>query len=162
MTVDPVCGMAVNPEECAGSHEYQGTEYFFCGKGCIAKFAASPETYLKPKLVSAKPGATYTCPMHPEIVRNQPGPCPICGMALEPMTVSLDDENPELDDMTRRFWIAAALTVPLLAFMMWPVNKWIECVLATPVVLWAGWPIFERAWASIRNRSLNMDGRRML
>jgi Cu+-exporting ATPase len=156
MTVDPVCGMAVNPEKCAGSHEYKGTEYFFCGKGCIAKFAASPETYLKPKLAPAKPGATYTCPMHPEIVRNQPGPCPICGMALEPMTVSLDDENPELDDMTRRFWIAAALTVPLLAFMMWPVNKWIECVLATPVVLWAGWPIFERAWASIRNRSLNM------
>jgi Cu+-exporting ATPase len=151
--------MTVNPEKCAGSHEYKGTQYFFCGQGCIAKFAASPETYLKPKLVSvapAKPGMKYTCPMHPEIVRNQPGPCPICGMALEPMTVSLDDKNPELDDMTRRFWIAAALTVPLLAFMIWPVNKWIECVLATPVVLWAGWPIFERAFDSIRNRSLNM------
>ena len=94
--------------------------------------------------------------MDPQIIRNQPGPCPICGMALEPMTVSLDDKNPELDDMSRRFWIAAALTFTLLAFMMWPVNKWIECVLATPVVLWAGWPIFERAWASIRNRSLNM------
>ena len=159
MSVDPVCGMTVNPEKCAGSHEYKGTQYFFCGQGCIAKFAASPETYLKPKLVSvapAKPGMKYTCPMHPEIVRNQPGPCPICGMALEPMTVSLDDKNPELDDMTRRFWIAAALTVPLLAFMIWPVNKWIECVLATPVVLWAGWPIFERAFDSIRNRSLNM------
>jgi Cu+-exporting ATPase len=159
--------MAVNPEECARSHEYKGTQYFFCGKGCIAKFAASPETYLKPQAIASYGrgsesklatirSSQYTCPMHPEIVRNQPGPCPICGMALEPMTVSLDDKNPELDDMTRRFWIAAALTVPLLAFMIWPVNKWIECVLATPVVLWAGWPIFERAWASIRNRSLNM------
>jgi P-type Cu+ transporter len=159
MTVDPVCGMTVNPEKCAGSHEYKGKQYFFCGKGCIAKFAASPETYLKPKLVSiavAKPGMKYTCPMDPQIITNKPGPCPICGMALEPMTVSLDDKNPELDDMTRRFWIAAVLTAPLLAFMIWPVNKWIECVLASPVVLWAGWPIFERAFASIRNRSLNM------
>jgi Cu+-exporting ATPase len=156
MTVDPVCGMTVNPEKCAGSHEYQGKEYFFCGKGCIAKFAASPETYLKPKLLRAEPGMKFTCPMHPEVVRNQPGPCPICGMALEPMTVSLDEKNPELDDMMRRFWIAAVLTAPLLAFMIWPVNKWIECVLATPVVLWAAWPIFERAFASIRNRSLNM------
>jgi P-type Cu+ transporter len=157
MTVDPVCGMTVNPEKCAGSHTYKGHEYFFCGKGCIAKFAASPETYLKPKLVTiSKPGVKYTCPMHPEIITNKPGPCPICGMALEPMTVSLDDKNPELDDMTRRFWIAAVLTAPLLAFMIWPVNKWIECVLASPVVLWAGWPIFERAFASLRNRSLNM------
>ena len=159
MSVDPVCGMTVNPEKCAGSHTYKGTQYFFCGKGCLAKFSASPETYLKPKLVSiapAKPGMKYTCPMDPQIIQNKPGPCPICGMALEPMTVSLDDRNSELDDMTRRFWIAAALTVPLLAFMMWPVNKWIECVLASPVVLWAGWPIFERAFASIRNRSLNM------
>jgi Cu+-exporting ATPase len=156
MTVDPVCGMTVNPEKCAGSHEYKGTKYFFCGKGCIAKFAAAPEKYLKPQAISESRSLTYTCPMHPEIVRNQSGPCPICGMALEPMTVSLDDKNPELDDMTRRFWIAAVLTAPLLAFMIWPVNKWIECALATPVVLWAGWPIFERAFASIRNRSLNM------
>jgi len=159
MTVDPVCGMSVNPEKCAGSHEYKGTQYFFCGKGCIAKFGASPEAYLQPKVASIappQPGVKYTCPMHPEIVRNQQGPCPICGMALEPLTVSLDDKNPELEDMTRRFWIAAALTVPLLAFMVWPVNKWVECALATPVVLWAGWPILARAFASIRNRSLNM------
>jgi Cu+-exporting ATPase len=177
MSVDPVCGMTVNPEKCAGSHTYKGKEYFFCGKGCIAKFAASPETYLKPKstassgrgsvskltVINALPSRDrrerspqYTCPMDPQIIRDKPGPCPICGMALEPMTVSLDDKNPELDDMTRRFWIAAVLTAPLLAFMMWPVNKWIECALATPVVLWAGWPIFERAFASIRNRSLNM------
>jgi copper/silver-translocating P-type ATPase len=168
MTVDPVCGMTVNPEKCAGSHTHKGREYFFCGKGCIAKFAASPETYLKiassgrgsesalPSRDRRERPSQYTCPMDPQIITNKPGACPICGMALEPMTVSLDDKNPELDEMTRRFWIAALLTAPLLAFMMWPVNRWIECVLATPVVLWAGWPIFERAFASIRNRSLNM------
>jgi Cu+-exporting ATPase len=157
MSVDPVCGMTVNPEKCAGSHTHAGTEYFFCGKGCLAKFAASPESYLKPKPVAiAAKGTQYTCPMHPEIIRNQPGACPICGMALEPVTVSLDDKNPELEDMTRRFWIAAAFTAPLLAFMIWPVNKWIEAALATPVVLWAGWPVFERGVASIKNRNLNM------
>jgi Cu+-exporting ATPase len=155
MNIDPVCGMTVNPEKCAGSHIHNGQEYFFCGKGCLGKFSASPETYFKPRPVPIA-AAQYTCPMHPEILRNQPGACPICGMALEPVTVSLDDENPELEDMSRRFWIAAAFTVPLLAFMIWPVNKWIECALASPVVLWAGWPIFERAFASIRNRSLNM------
>jgi Cu+-exporting ATPase len=158
MSVDPVCGMTVNPEICAGSHIYKDNEYFFCGKGCLAKFSAAPDTYLKPKPVeiSAPKGTQYTCPMHPEVVRNQPGACPLCGMALEPMTVSLDDENPELKDMTRRFWMAAALTIPLLAFMFWPVNKWIEWALATPVVLGLGRPIFNRAFDSIRNRSLNM------
>ncbi|HTB12594.1 MAG TPA: heavy metal translocating P-type ATPase [Bryobacteraceae bacterium] len=158
MSVDPVCGMTVNPEKCAGSHKYQDNEYFFCGKGCLAKFSASPGTYLQPKVVAtaAPQGAKYTCPMHPEVVRNQPGACPLCGMALEPVTVSLDDENPELEDMTKRFWWAAALTVPLLAFMIWPVNRWIEWAVATPVVLAAGRPIFERAFDSIRNRSLNM------
>ena len=163
MSIDPVCGMTVNPEKCAGSHNHKGTDYYFCGKGCLAKFAASPETYLKPKLVTIgapppkpKPGVKYTCPMHPEIIVDRMIPCPKCGMALEPMTVSLDDKNPELEDMQRRFWIAAALTAPLLAFMMWPVNIWIEFALATPVVFWAGWPIFERAWASIVHRSPNM------
>ncbi len=156
MTVDPVCGMTVNPEKCAGSHTHKDQEYFFCGKGCLAKFSAAPETYLKPKAIAAPKGATYTCPMHPEVIRNQPGACPLCGMALEPVTVSLDEKNPELDDMTRRFWIAAALTVPLLAFMIWPVNKWFEWAFATPVVFAAGKPVFERAFDSIRNRSLNM------
>jgi Cu+-exporting ATPase len=154
MSIDPVCGMTVNPEKCAGSHTHQGTEYFFCGKGCLAKFSGAPDTYLKPKIVPI--AATYTCPMHPEVIRNQPGPCPLCGMALEPVTVSLDDSNPELEDMTRRFWMAAALTIPLLAFMIWPVNKWIEWALATPVVFALGRPIFARAFDSIRNRSLNM------
>lgn len=168
VNVDPVCGMTVNPEKCAGSHTHNGKSYYFCGKGCLAKFQASPETYLKPKLVSIgiapapkpapkpMPGLKFTCPMDPQIIQDHPGACPICGMALEPMTVSLDDKNPELDDMTRRFWIAAALTAPLLAFMIWPVNLWIEFALATPVVFWAGWPILERAWASIRTRNLNM------
>jgi len=166
MSVDPVCGMTVNPEKCAGSHTFQGQEYFFCGKGCLAKFTADPRSYLKPKETASsgrgslpelrREHSKYTCPMHPEVVRDHAGACPICGMALEPVTASLDDKNPELEDMTKRFWGAVALTVPLLAFMIWPVNKWIECVLATPVVLWAGWPILERAWASIRNRSLNM------
>lgn len=168
VNIDPVCGMTVNPEKCAGSHTHNGKSYYFCGKGCLAKFQASPETYLKPKLVSIgiapapkpapkpMPGLKFTCPMDPQIIQDHPGACPICGMALEPMTVSLDDKNPELDDMTRRFWIAAALTAPLLAFMIWPVNLWIEFALATPVVFWAGWPIFERAWASIRTRNLNM------
>ncbi len=154
MTVDPVCGMTVNPEKCAGSHSHQGTEYFFCGKGCLAKFSAAPDAYLKPRQVVH--ASKYTCPMHPEVVRNQPGPCPICGMALEPVTVSLDDKNPELEDMTRRFWMSAALTVPLLAFMIWPVNKWIEWALATPVVFGLGKPVFKRAFDSIVNRSLNM------
>ena len=159
MTVDPVCGMTVNPEKCAGSHTHQGHRILLLRQRCLAKFSASPETYLKAQSRSRSrqdQARNYTCPMHPEVIRNQPGACPMCGMALEPMTVSLDDKNPELDDMTRRFWMAAVLTIPLLAFMIWPVNKWIEWALATPVVLGLGRPIFERAFDSIRNRSLNM------
>jgi P-type Cu+ transporter len=112
----------------------------------------------------------YTCPMHPEIVRNQPGSCPICGMALEPRNVSADTENPELTNMTKRFWIAVALTLPLLAIMVSdllpgdPLEHllpgrwlgWVEFAFATPVVLWAGWPFFERGWASVVHRSPNM------
>src|SRR6266853_5888871 len=120
----------------------------------------------------------YTCPMHPEIVRGEPGSCPICGMALEPRTVTIEEDNPELRDMTRRFWISVALTAPLLAIamgsMFWPhafmgeasVNgltvyragwlPWLELILATPVVLWGGWPFFQRGWASVVNRSTNM------
>ena len=126
---------------------------------------------LEPEMVSAPATKTeWTCPMHPEIVRDAPGSCPICGMALEPRTVTLEEENPELKDMTRRFWVSTALTVPLVIFAMlrhlpgvdflphtlmtWA--SWIELALATPVVLWGGWPFFERAWASVVNRHLNM------
>jgi Cu+-exporting ATPase len=179
---DPVCGMTVDPAKAAATEEYKGTTYYFCGKGCAAKFRADPEKYLQPKAAAAKaaigapaagpaPGGEYTCPMHPEVVRDAPGDCPKCGMALEPRTVSLEDEaNPELDSMTRRLWIAAALTLPLLAVMVSEVLPgkpiqhllrgralgWFELALATPVVLWAGWPFFVRGWASIRTWNLNM------
>jgi P-type Cu+ transporter len=120
----------------------------------------------------ARTQVQYTCPMHPQIVRDAPGTCPICGMALEPRTVSAEaeEDNTELRDMTRRFWVGLVLSLPLLAFAMsdmLPSNPlrhvaspraiaWFQLVLATPVVLWGGWPFFERAWASIVNRSLNM------
>ncbi|MGH6951953.1 MAG: heavy metal-binding domain-containing protein, partial [Vitreimonas sp.] len=119
--------------------------------------------------VEAQPGDKWTCPMHPQIVRDGPGSCPICGMALEPMTPAAGQgPNPELADMTRRFWIGAALTLPVFVLEMgshlfgWShlvprqTSNWIQFVLATPVVLWAGWPFFERGWASVANRSLNM------
>jgi len=228
---DPVCGMTVDPAKAKAKSEHAGKTYYFCCSGCAQKFQSNPEEYLKPKapkpmLVTlgpapAKPQSAavsplpqpaanataffcpmcpevratkagpcpscgmalepefpavatkteYTCPMHPEIVRNQPGSCPICGMALEPRTVTAkEEENPELRDMSRRFWISLALTVPLLVIAMagmftrshanpllpgaW--LPWLELVLATPVVLWGGWPFFQRGWASIVNRSTNM------
>ena len=236
MERDPVCGMTVDPACAKATAEYNGKAYFFCCAGCAAKFRSEPEKYLapptppgepthkaarpaKPSLVQLsgappapkaaaaqessyvcpmdpeirkdRPGpcpkcgmalepafppapvtrTEYTCPMHPEIVRVEPGACPICGMALEPRTTSVEDEqNPELASMTRRFWISVALTVPVLAlgmsdlipgqpFQYWLGMRaigWIEFLLATPVVLWAGWPFFERGWASLVNRSLNM------
>ena len=175
---DPVCGMTVNPDKAAGSSEYQGTTYWFCSKSCLAKFEANPGAYLEaavkpapaPVPAAAAASSEYTCPMHPEIVRDGPGACPICGMALEPRTVTLDEANPELDDMTRRFWIALGLSAPILLLMIgdflpgMPLQHllgrqlitWIEFALSTPVVLWAGWPLFARGWASVVNRSLNM------
>jgi Cu+-exporting ATPase len=171
---DPVCGMAVDPARAAGSSEYGGRTYFFCSGGCKAKFDADPRRYLAPEpeavsVPAAKGG--WTCPMHPEVVRDGPGSCPICGMALEPRTISAEEEaNPELEDMSRRFWVSAALTVPLVLFAMlrhlpgvdllphgllwWA--SWIELLLAAPVVVWGGRPFFERAWASIVHRHLNM------
>src|SRR4051812_18658641 len=106
--IDPVCGMTVDPARSAGHVRHQGVDYYFCGAGCLQRFKASPETFLRATSKAAPPpiapaGQTYTCPMHPEIVRDRPGPCPICGMALEPRTVSMDEApNPELLDMTRR------------------------------------------------------------
>ena len=171
--VDPVCGMTVVPERAAGHFEHKGHTYYFCGKGCLERFKTDPEKYLAPR-APAPPhvaGTTYTCPMHPEIVRDAPGACPICGMALEPTMPSLDEgPNPELVDMTRRFWIAAALGLPVFLLAMGDMvlgmglggrldvrwTNWLGLVLATPVVWWAGSPFFERAWASALNRSPNM------
>jgi Cu+-exporting ATPase len=230
--IDPVCGMKVDLAAPKFRTEHQGKDYFFCCAGCLAKFQANPEKILSasPKPMGAgmvslgmvkgiapaaapslpvgaksdkriyvcpmcpevhqegpcpkcgmalepeSPAAPttkteWTCPMHPEIVRTGPGSCPICGMALEPRTVTATEEqNPELRDMTRRFWISTALTAPLLAitmgsmlsphmFMSEPWSQglpWIELLLATPVVLWGGWPFFQRGWASVVNRSTNM------
>ena len=211
--VDPVCGMTVDPANAAGSSQYGGQTIYFCSTHCKTKFDADPDAYMSgkpaagaaaappagtmyvcpmdPEVRQDHPGACpkcgmaleperitapqtkteWTCPMHPEIVRDAPGSCPICGMALEPRTIQLEEDNSELKDMTRRFWVSAALTIPLVVFAMlrhlpnahallgptasaWA--SWIELALATPVVLWGGWPFFERAWASLANRHLNM------
>ena len=176
---DPVCGMTVDPATAKHRAELAGQDYFFCGAGCRQKLVADPGKYLdkSPAIPAAlppssAPGAgTWTCPMHPEIVRDGPGSCPICGMALEPMTPSATDEaNPELADMTRRFWISFALALPLVAFVMSDhvlphglagilsgrALVWVQLVLATPAVLWGGAPFFARGWASLVNRRLNM------
>jgi P-type Cu+ transporter len=218
ITIDPVCGMTVDPKHAAGSFDYKAQTYYFCNTGCLEKFRADPEHFLNPAAntpiaidvthrrqtarteytcpmhpevrqsgagscpkcgmalepVMPKPlkeKLEYTCPMHSQIVRDAPGNCPICGMALEPRTVSLtEEENPELIEMRHRFWVSAALSLPLLAIGMSefipgaalgrliPMGwlNWIELVLATPVVLWCGWPFFARFWQSIVNRSPNM------
>jgi Cu+-exporting ATPase len=173
---DPVCGMSVHVAKAAGTAKHEKRTYFFCGKGCLAKFEADPIRYIKPpdlavmqpaKPSNVKPPGEYTCPMHPEVRQIGPGACPKCGMALEPVEISAEEEdNPELRDMTRRFWVSVALTVPVFAVAMAdllpgnPLGRsaatWIEPILATPVVLWCGWPFFVRAWQSLVNRSLNM------
>jgi P-type Cu+ transporter len=179
---DPVCGMMVDPEGAAAAVEHQGHKFFFCSKSCGEKFRADPDRYSARAVHQADRhhssdqsefAATtrYTCPMHPEIVQDSPGSCPICGMTLE-LTVpaAAEEKNPELVDLTRRFWICAALTTPLLliaAADMLPVSvlgrllspsaaAWIEFFLAIPVVLWGGWPFFARGWASVVHRSPNM------
>jgi len=164
--VDPVCGMTVEPQHAAGSSVYQGRTYYFCSKGCIAKFEANPERYLhpaaqpEPMALEGAAGVEYTCPMHPEVRQTGPGSCPKCGMALEPATftaANVDDVNPEYIDMRRRFWISVALTAPLLVLMYLRAHSpWLEFALATPVVLWAGWPLLLRGGASVVNKSLNM------
>ncbi len=216
---DPICGMEVEPNSAAGKHQHNGQVYYFCSVHCLERFKSDPAKFLQPRSEESgkgtatekakqstttvyvcpmdpevrenKPGpcpkcgmalepeepaapavkTEYVCPMHPEIVRPEPGSCPICGMALEPRTVTLEEEaNPELVDMTRRFWISAVLSAPLLLFALTeffpgqPVHRWFsphalnwfQLTLATPVVLWGGWPFFQRGWASIVNRSLNM------
>ena len=185
--------MTVEPESAAGSHDYENKTYYFCSTHCLRKFSEDPDHYLnKPVPMLMPPVAIqragldktnqiatpsrsqkteYTCPMHPEIVRDGPGSCPICGMALEPRIASLEEEeNPELQEMSLRFWICVALTLPLLAIGMneliplvnlerlapMRVWGWIELALATPVVLWGAWPFFVRGWQSIISRNLNM------
>ena len=189
---DPVCGMQVDRTAARYMLKHEGTRYYFCSEGCQKRFEAEPEAYLAAAPqddahhdhahrghshgaapvdpASVPEGSKWTCPMHPEIVRDGPGDCPICGMALEPMVASLDDgPNPELVDFTRRLWVSVALAIPILVLAMGgmvgiPVREWIgedlsgllELILATPVVLWAAAPFFRRFWNSLVNRSPNM------
>ncbi|MEP9366412.1 heavy metal translocating P-type ATPase [Xanthobacter sp. VNH20] len=171
MAKDPVCGMDVDPHTAKHRTDHNGQPFYFCCAGCKAKFEADPDRYLAGKATPAAPvpeGTVFTCPMHPEIRQIGPGSCPICGMALEPELVSLDDgPNAELVDMSRRFWIGLALTVPVFALEMGQhlfglhllpqqMSNYIQLVLATPVVLWTGLPFFERGAASVRSGHLNM------
>jgi len=168
---DPVCGMSVDPTTTAHRASHGGQDYFFCSAGCRTKFIGDPMRYLNPRVEAepAIPGAIYTCPMHPEIRQEGPGSCPICGMALEPETVTAEaPPNHELIDFTRRFWVGLVLTLPVFAlemgghltnlhmFIPGQMSNWIQFALATPVVLWCGWPFFERGWTSLRTRRLNM------
>jgi Cu+-exporting ATPase len=167
---DPVCGMMVDPHTAKHRHEHHGHTYYFCNPKCREKFIAEPGKYLAGEAAKEEvpAGTTYTCPMHPEIRQIGPGSCPICGMALEPELVSLDDSpNPELIDMTRRFWIALALTIPIFFLEMIPHLTGVSFVpaeysgplqfaFATPVVLWAGLPFFQRGYASLFSGNLNM------
>ncbi|HEX7486285.1 MAG TPA: heavy metal translocating P-type ATPase [Vicinamibacterales bacterium] len=178
--VDPVCGMTIDPATAAGSVQHSGKTYYFCSTECSTRFQSDPAGFTggstTPSHPTASPGADsmqYTCPMHPEVVRDAPGTCPICGMALEPRTITAaqeNEENPELVDMTRRFSVSVFLSVPLIVIVMAhdlsghlldrvassTTLRWIELALATPVVLWCGWPFFVRAWQSLVYRSLNM------
>ncbi len=167
---DPVCGMTVDPAKTPHHAEHLGAAYHFCSAGCRTKFTADPDRYLHPKAGEPVPAGTiYTCPMHPQIRQEGPGSCPICGMALEPETITADaGPNPEYADMRRRFWIGLALAAPVFVlemgghllghtFMVPRVTSdWIQFALATPVVLWCGWPFFQRGWASLVSRNLNM------
>ncbi|HPB21291.1 MAG TPA: heavy metal translocating P-type ATPase [Novosphingobium sp.] len=169
--IDPVCGMTVNPARSPHHLIHAGHAYHFCSAGCRTKFAADPARYLTlQEPADAPEGAIWTCPMHPEVRQDHPGACPICGMALEPEMVSHDTgPSAELIDMTRRFRIGLALALPVFALEMgghlfplvhrlvpMSLSAWIQLALATPVALWAGWPFFERGWASLKSRNLNM------
>jgi heavy metal translocating P-type ATPase len=177
--LDPVCGMTVaaNPDKTV---KHAGHDYYFCSQHCVKKFSEDPEHYLKPKQPAgaglkdgSKNGAKniiYTCPMDPEVQQIGPGTCPKCGMALEPMEATTEEDTGELDDMTRRFWLSLALSLPLLVISMGEMVpglnlhhrmgatafSWVQAALGTPVVLWGGWPFFERAWVSFKTWNLNM------
>ena len=168
--VDPVCGMTVDTSKAAGSFDHQGKTYYFCNPSCQARFQADPAKFLQASAPAGNPAQEYVCPMHQEVRQPGPGACPICGMALEPSEVTLDEVNHELIDMTQRFWVCVGLTAPILALMVsemlpgQPLQHWLgsralawgQFALATPAVLWAGWPFFERGALSLVNRSLNM------
>lgn len=173
VVVDPVCGMTVDRQTTPHHATHAGHDHHFCSAGCREKFVADPERYLSKSddyVGKAPAGTIWTCPMHPEIRQDHPGACPICGMALEPETVTADaGPSAELTDMSRRFWIALVLTIPVFVLEMgahlvpalhhlvpMKLTIWIQFVLATPVVLWAGGPFFERGWASLKTRNLNM------
>jgi P-type Cu+ transporter len=169
---DPVCGMRVDPHTTPHRHQFEGGTYFFCSAGCLSKFKAGPKRFLakESKKETAVPeGTIYTCPMHPQIRQVGPGSCPICGMALEPVLATTETgRNPELLDMTRRFWISTVLTLPVVAlemgfhltgvahYMSQTTSNRLQMILATPVVLWGGWPFFVRGWNSVVTRNLNM------
>ena len=175
MTVDPVCGMTVEPAKAAGTFEHAGVKYFFCSTHCLARFKAEPAKYLtRPApaeaatAISAPAADAYTCPMHPEIRSPKPGSCPKCGMALVAAAGGAEDDS-ELRDMTRRFWVSAMLSAPLVFIAMAPyfgvatplglaphVRMFVEFVLGTPVVLWGGWPFFVKFARSLGSRNPNM------
>ena len=168
---DPVCGMNVDPKNAAGKSNYNEAAYYFCSTHCKTKFNSNPESYLSDKklektVIQEGANVKYTCPMHPEVISDKLEDCPICGMALEPMEILLEDtENPELIDMAKRFWVSTALALPLLIIAMggmftggmfghW--QTWVELALATPVVFWGGAPFFVRGWKSLKTLNLNM------
>jgi Cu+-exporting ATPase len=175
---DPVCGMKVDPTKAAAEVEHEGHRYYFCSKGCAQKFNADPARYVKHEHTAASPaaaaapiGGKYTCPMHPEVVQDGPGSCPKCGMPLVPMTPGAagEEDDHELRDMTRRLWVSAVLSLPLVFIAMAPyfgvmqpfglaprARAYLEFVLGTPVVLWGGWPFFQKFWLSLKNKSPNM------
>src|SRR5579864_6497987 len=179
--IDPVCGMRVDPETSEHHLELGGATYRFCSPRCREKFEADPDRYLNPHahdaavqhpdvgaLADAAEGTIWTCPMHPQIRWDHPGNCPICGMALEPLEPTAEEQaNPELIDMTRRFWVSTALALPVVLLVVaaelfrvellpMRASMWVQLALTTPVVLWGGWPFFERLWASLKTRNLNM------
>jgi Cu+-exporting ATPase len=181
MAKDPVCGMQVAEDRAAATARHAGVTFYFCSSRCHDRFVADPAAFVTTgagdqgqdaarPAPPAPPGAMYTCPMHPEVRQDHPGDCPICGMALEPVTISAEPEdNPELRDMTHRLWLAAAFTLPVLVLAMGPmvpgvagllphgaIGRWLELALATPVVLWSGWPFFVRGYRSVRTWHLNM------
>ncbi|CDZ81815.1 Silver exporting P-type ATPase [Candidatus Rubidus massiliensis] len=172
MAKDPVCGMTVDPKQDTYKFDYQNQQYLFCSQHCLDSFKRKPDEYLHPPSQSQNKSINspieYTCPMHPEIVQDHPGNCPICGMALEPKNIEAKVDDAEYKDMRLRFWVGLAFSIPVLLLAMvnmisafdqiisQNLSRWLQFILSTPVILWAGWPFFKRGWMSIVNRHLNM------